>query len=167
MTLRGLLLLVSMSLVGLIAKDGLAADGGRADVSVVRSLYDDFAGETVLGDPETQKQLLDQPRAVLARYFTPELTSLVRQDRECAARTKDICKLDFMPIWASQDPSGATVRIAGESTLGEVAVEVRYPNGEKRKLIYRLRMMPIGWRIADIIYADTGESLSRILSAGR
>lgn len=170
MTLRGLFLLVGMSLVCLIVKDSFANEGGviRADVSVVRSLYEDFASEAVLDDLETQRQLLDQPEAVLARYFTPELTSLIRHDRECAARTKEICRLDFMPIWASQDPSGATVRITDGATLGEVVAEVRYPNGEKKKLIYQLKKkVQAGWMIADIFYADNGESLSKILSADR
>ena len=167
MTLRGLFLLTSLFLVGLIARDGLAVEGRgiREDVSVVRSLYDDFAGEAVLDEPGTRKQLLDQSQVVLARYFTPELSLLIRQDRDCAARTREICKLDFLPIWASQDPTGATVKIAGESTLGEVVADIRYPNGEKRKLIYRLKKVQAGWRIADIVYVDDGESLSRILSA--
>lgn len=161
-------MIVSMSLVGLIANNGFAAEEGgvRSDVGVVRSLYDDFAGEAVLDDPGTQKQLLDQSRAVLARYFTPELSSLIRKDRECAARTREVCKLDFMPIWASQDPSGATVRIVGESIVGEVVAEVRYPNGGVRKLIYRLKKVQADWKVADIVYADNGETLSKILSAG-
>lgn len=169
MKLRVLLLLASMLFVDLMASDGFAAEEGavRQDVNVVRALYEDFAGEAVLDSPEAQKQLLDQPQAVLERYFTPELALLIRQDRECVARTREICQLDFSPIWDSQDPSGATVNIAGKPIVGEVVAEVRYPNGETRKLLYRLSKVRAAWRIADIVYGDNGASLARMLRVGR
>jgi hypothetical protein len=141
--------------------------GIRADVNVVRSLYDEFAGEAVLEDPETQRSLLDQPRVVLLRYFTPELSALILQDRECAARTQEICKLDFSPIWDSQDPSGATVKMAGEPTLGGVRTTVSYPDGERKELVFRLTNTSVGWRIADILYTADRQTLSQILKGKR
>jgi hypothetical protein len=156
-----------VSLFALASNVGSATEnnGVRADINIVRSLYDEFAGEAVLEDPQTQKPLLDQSRAVLLRYFTSELSVLILRDRECAARTRDICNLDFLPIWDSQDPTGATVKMAGESALGKVRATVRYPNGEKRELVFRLTKTSVGWRIVDIIYAGDRQTLSQILEA--
>jgi len=158
-----------VSLLALASNVGFAtgSDSARADVNVVRSLYDEFAGEAVLEDPETQKPLLDQSGVVLMRYFTPELSALILRDRECAARTREICNLDFSPIWDSQDPSGATVKMAGEPTLGSVRTTVGYPNGERRELVFQLTKTSVGWRIADIVYAGDRQSLSQILKAKR
>ena len=141
------------------------SSGVRADVNVVRSLYDEFAGEAVLEDPGTQRPLLDQSRAVLLRYFTPEMSMLLLRDRACAVRTREICNLDFLPIWDSQDPSGATVKMLGESALGSVRATIGYPNGEKRELVFRLARTSSGWRIADIVYTRNRQTLSHILKA--
>lgn len=135
----------------------------RADVEVVRLLYDEFAGEAVLEDPATQRTLLEQPRIVLLRYFTPKLSMLILRDRECAARTREICNLDFSPMWDSQDSIGATVKLASEPALGKVRVTVRYPNGEKKALVFRLTQTSVGWRIADIVYAVDRQTLLQIL----
>ncbi|MEO8803741.1 MAG: hypothetical protein ABI304_12905 [Rudaea sp.] len=139
----------------------------RADVTVVHALYDEFAGEAVLEDPETQKPLLDQSRVVLLRYFTPELSALILRDRECAARTREVCNLDFLPIWDSQDPMGATVKMAGEPAVGKVRATIRYANGEKRILIFRLAQTSVGWRIADVIYAGDKPTLAQILRSAQ
>lgn len=157
------------SLLAMVGSVSFAKEnsGVRADVNIVRSLYEDFAGEAVLEDPETQKPLLDQPRLVMLRYFTPELSALILRDRECAVRTQEVCNLDFSPIWDSQDPIGATVKMAGESTLGKVRATVRYPNGEKREMVFRLTKTSVGWRIADIIYAEDKQTLLQILEAKR
>jgi hypothetical protein len=155
-----------VSLLALAGNAGFATENNsvRSDVNVVRSLYDEFAGEAVLEDPEMQKSLLDQSQVVLLRYFTPELSALILRDRECTARTQEVCNLDFSPIWDSQDPTGATVKMTGESILGKVHATVRYPNGERRELVFRLTKTSMGWRIADIIYAGDRLTLSQILS---
>jgi hypothetical protein len=154
-----------VSLLALASSFGFATENNsvRADVNVVRSLYAEFADEAVLENPETQKPLLDQSRAVLLRYFTSELSAHILRDRECAARTQEICNLDFSPIWDSQDPTGATVTMTGESALGKVHATVSYPNGEKRELVFRLTKTNVGWKIADIIYAGDRQTLSQIL----
>lgn len=162
-----ILALALMLLLVLALGPGYAAEskGARADVNVVRALYDEFAGEAVLQDPGAQRVLADQSAAVLARYFTAKLSTLILRDRECSARTREICNLDFSPIWDSQDPAGATVTMVAGSALGNVRATVHYPNGEKRALVFRLAKTGLGWRIADIIYANDRQTLLKILEA--
>ena len=164
---KTILAIALVSILALLGRVGFAMgnDSVRADVKVVRSLYEKFAGDAVLEDPLPQKDLLEQSRVVLLRYFTPELSSLILRDRDCAARNQGICGLDFSPIWDSQDPTGVTVKMTGESALGQVHVTVRYPNGEKRDLVFRLIKTNAGWRIIDIIYSGDRQTLSQILKA--
>ena len=162
-----LLVIALFSLLVLTSVPGFATGSTRvrADVRVVRSLYDEFAGEAVLEGPTTQTALLDQSRTVLLRYFTAHLATLIVHDRECSVRTGEVCHLDFSPIWDSQDPTGATVILAGAAALGKVRASVRYPTGEKRILIFQLTQTSLGWRIADVAYADQEQTLLKILEA--
>ncbi len=134
--------------------------------SVVAQLYRDFAWEAVLdAPPAPAPALIDQPRPVLRRYFDDRLTALILQDRACAARTHAICRVDFDPLWASQDPDGAHgVKIQPPDSLGIVRVALRYTNGCEVALAYRISRTKEGWRITDIDYAS-GPSLFTLLSA--
>ena len=90
-------------------------------VAIVRQLYADFACEAVIDDLNgcgIQHEFVDQPQAVLARYFDDQLVRLWLADLQCAARARAICNLDFSPIWNSQDPVGTVVR----------NLQVRQPN---------------------------------------
>jgi len=122
-------------------------------LDVVARLYRDFAWEAVVETPPWHgHELLDQPRVVLARYFDNELIRLWLADRACEARTHEICKIDFMPIWDSQDPSGTFVSIDSTTDPALVKVELRHPfKTEPRTLNYRLVKTPDGWRIHDIV----------------
>jgi hypothetical protein len=94
---------------------------------------------------------VDQPRPVLARYFDDRLVQLWLADRACAARTHEICNLDFMPMWASQDPAGTSVKILPTADSTRVDVELRSSSSqESRTLRYTLTRTPAGWRIHDI-----------------
>jgi hypothetical protein len=122
-------------------------------VAVVRQLYADFACEAVIDEPgcDSRHELVDQPRAVLAKYFDDQLIRLWLADRLCAARTHEICNLDFSPIWNSQDPSGTFIRISPTSDSTKVDVELRHPfYKEPRLLHYTLVPTRAGWRIHDI-----------------
>lgn len=156
--------LASLLLLASLPGFATQSTGVRADVGVVRSLYAEFAGEAVLEDPTTQTVLLDQSRTVLLRYFTTHLSTLIVRDRECGVRTGEVCHLDFSPIWDSQDPTGATVTLAA-AALGTVRASVRYPAGEQRILVFQLTQTSSGWRIADVVYANQGQTLLKILEA--
>jgi hypothetical protein len=133
-------------------------------VTVVAQLYRDFAWEAIVDEPKSRDDaLLAQPRIVLARYFDDTLTALILNDRSCAAKTHGICRLDFSPIWASQDPGASELRIAATKDPTVVAVRFRYPaTGAMIQLSYRMSQTRSGWRVHDIVDSP-GRSLRAIL----
>ena len=149
-----------------VATAGSAGKSG--DVDLVARLYRDFAWEAVIDEPlGVSRAFADQRRSVLERYFSPNLVSLLLEDRQCVLRTHEICKLDFSPLWASQDPGATELRVVQGALRGWVLVRFRYPsNGETIKLNYRLVKTRAGPRIADIRY-DSGTTLVSILSVGK
>src|SRR2546428_13926594 len=81
-------------------------------VTTVAQLYRDFAWEAVVEEPEWSGHgLMDQPRAILLRYFDEHLTDLLLADRACENRTHGHCRLGFLPIWASQDPAATDLKV--------------------------------------------------------
>lgn len=135
-------------------------------VQIVAQLYRDFAWEAIIDEPGWDgHNLLDQPRLVLERYFDHNLASLILKDRQCEIQTHEICRLDFSPIWASQDPGASETKIISGATPNIVSVKFRYPSdGTKIELSYRMVKTNAGWRIADIRYSS-GSTLLSILSA--
>jgi hypothetical protein len=159
------LIFIAMLFLALPAPDVFASDMDviRPDVATVRALYSDFAEEAIFEEPMSRKSVMGQPKGALTRFFTPELSALIVQENDCAARAREICNLDFSPIWDSQDPTGATVSIAKRSELGSVVVEIHYPDKEVRRLIYQLAKGATGWRIADISYSGDRPTLLQLL----
>jgi hypothetical protein len=156
-------------LLALVASSALAqAPPGRTSaVNIVAQLYRDFAWEAVVQEPEWHGHgLLEQPRDVLARYFDDTITGLLLADRSCVAKRHAICRLDFSPIWNSQDPGASEVKVSATNDSSIVAVSFRYPStGELIHLSYRMSRTQRGWRVHDIVYA-TGKSLLSLLDAG-
>lgn len=134
-------------------------------VKIVAALYRDFAYEAVLEEPSTQSPVLvEQPRQVLLRYFTPKLVELLLQDRRCVSTSHEICRLDFMPLWGNQDPFGTAVQVLQGSTAEIVNVRLRYPSSA-HLLTYHLTQANGEWRIQDISYGDGRSSLAEILGS--
>ena len=134
-----------------------AAPGADA---VVSQLYKDFAWETV-PDHAEKPGLIDQPRAVLRRYFDDGLTNLILEDRACAERTHEICRLDFSPIWDSEDPGATGLKVSATKDPSVVRVTFRYPgSNELMDLSYRMTKTKDGWRIHDIAYHSHASLLS-------
>jgi hypothetical protein len=133
-----------------------------APVAAVSRLYRDFAWEAVLAQPEGLS-LAQQPKAVLQRYFTPKLASALAADAACASRRREICRLDFLPLWASQDPSAQDLTVA-QAGPGLVKVTFATPSS-KQATVLQLNVVPTkaGWRVADIVY-PSGPSLAALLS---
>lgn len=128
----------------------------------VLKLYRDFAWEAVMDVPGWDG-LMEQPRKVLDQYFDERLTSLILRDRACVDKKGEECRLDFLPIWASQDPGAYELEVE-PSDRNFVSVKFLYPSThEKVELKYRLTETPKGWRISDIIGPDW--SLLNILTA--
>jgi hypothetical protein len=142
--------------------------GDRADAArLVENLYRQFAWEAVIAMPDpSQPGLIDQPKAVLEQFFTPELTGLILQDREEVARSGEVARLDFLPLWNSQDPSASDLRVSAGSKQDTVAVSFQPLGAEGRtEILFVLEETPVGIRIADIEYSG-GYSLASLLKSG-
>jgi hypothetical protein len=154
-----------------VAVVGLASAGPATHplpvhaASTVVRLYQDYAWEAVIDEPQdTGQALFSQSADVLGRYFAPDLVALILRDRACEERSHEICRLDFDPIWASQDPGATEMAIRQSGDPARVTVDFTYPgNGEHIHIVYVLVRMRDGWRIADI--QDPGTSLRKILQA--
>lgn len=133
-----------------------------APEGMVFQLYKEYAWEAVLtGGPDG---LMQQPREVLESYFDTNLASLILKDRACVKKRREICKLDFDPIWASQDPSAGDLNVEKTKNENIVKVQFRYPSTDERiELLYRLTKTSKGWRISDI--SSKQWSLLAILSS--
>jgi hypothetical protein len=159
-----------VALVGIVfftTGPGLAAvSAPSAEVAVVAALYKAFSWQAISdADKLFGKRLTQQEEALLRRYFAPELTSLLVEDRRCINRSGEVCNLDFDPIFASQDLGVADLSIASTGR-GLVTVEFTYPsNGEKSQLEYRMVKRGKDWRIQDILYRGwDNTSLKQLLS---
>jgi hypothetical protein len=122
-------------------------------VALVRDLYSEFACEAVVDSPgcDQRHEFVDLPSDVLRQYFDASLARLWKAERARAARTHEVGKLDFSPIWDSQDPPGTYVRILAIADSSHVEVELRHlGEPEVRKLRYTLMRTSAGWRIHDI-----------------
>lgn len=137
-----------------VAASTLTAQRARRQsaVATVAQLYRDFAWEAVVEEPEWHgHDLMEQPRAILLRYFDEHLTDLLLADRACASRTHGICRLDFSPIWASQDPGASELKVLPTQDSTLVVVTFRYPSGgDSIELRYQVLPTRRGWRIHNI-----------------
>lgn len=133
---------------------------------VVRRLYADLACEAVRAEPRcpTDRALVELSRERLSRYFDRRLADLWDRDRACTARTRDVCRLDFSPIWDSQDPAGTTVRILPTDREERVEVELRHSGApDVVRLQFEVVQRASGWRIRDIVKPGVW-SLTQMLS---
>jgi hypothetical protein len=131
---------------------------------VVRRLYRDFAWEAVMGADRKQAGLLEQPLVVLRRYFTETLARLLAEDARCARRTGKLCRIDFLPLWDSQDPAASDLVVSpAKDGVIEVAFS-RLGGHDRTRLSYRLAWTAAGWRIADIASPERGWSLMTLLT---
>ncbi len=121
--------------------------------TVVARLYRDYAWEAVMHQPDWPG-LLDQPRGILEQYFDAKLASRILQDR-VRAEKQGMGRLDFDPIWNSQDPAATDLKVIRSGRPATVAVQFRCPHsGETVDLLYEMTMTRKGWRIANIRGSD-------------
>jgi len=134
-------------------------------VAAVAKLYRDYAWEAVVEEPDfSDLGLFEQPASVLARYFDKHLVDLILRDQRCREKTPTICRLDFQPIWNSQDPGATELKVLPTSDPTTISVEFTYPSDNSHiKLTYHLSRTKSGWKIADI--RGAGWSLRSILES--
>ena len=154
-----------LALFTAVASTAVAA--GDDPEEVIRALYKAHR-------PWEHKQLNLGNRAVLSKYFSPELTKLflknAQVERDCPKG--DLCGLDFDPILGAQDFDdhlNFKLRITEATPPQTGRFEARFKlfNEEKaeKTVVFQLVQLKNGWRIDDIIYPDDNASLRAVLTA--
>ncbi|HEX4697336.1 MAG TPA: hypothetical protein VH254_06650 [Candidatus Udaeobacter sp.] len=159
--------LLVLALLTVIASSALAAEDGPQEV--IRALYKAHR-------PWEHKELNLGNRAVLSKYFSPELTKLflknAQLERDCPKG--DLCGLDFDPILGSQDFDDQlnfkfNITETTPPQTGRFEVRFKLFNEEKpdqeQVLVFQLIQVKNGWRIDDIIYTKDKTALKAVLTA--
>jgi len=156
------------ALLMVVALFAVAAED--APEEVIRALYKAHR-------PWEHKELDLCSRAVLSKYFSPELTKLflknAQVERDCPKG--DLCGLEFDPILGSQDFDDHLdfklhITEATPPQGGRFEARFKLFNEEKPEqeqvLIFQLIQVKNGWRIDDIIYTkEDNSSLKAVITA--
>jgi hypothetical protein len=155
-----------LGLLTVVASSAVAA-GDRPE-EVIRALYQAHR-------PWEHKELNLANRAVLSKYFSPELTKLFLKnaqiERDCPKG--DLCGIEFDPILGSQDfdhdlkfnlrITPATPPQAGRF---EAHFKLFNDNNPEQVLVFQLVPSKNGWRIDDIFYSHLDNaSLKAVFTA--
>jgi len=154
----------------LIVIASFAVTAEDAPEEVIRALYKAHR-------PWEHKELNLRSRAVLSKYFSPELTKLflknAQVERDCPKG--DLCGLEFDPILGSQDYDDHLdfklhITEVTPPQTGRFEARFKLFNGEKPEqeqvLVFQLVQVKGGWRIDDIIYTkEDNASLKAVITA--
>ena len=156
-----------IALLIVVASFAVAAED--APEPVIRALYKAHR-------PWAHKELNLRSRAVLSKYFSPELTKLflmnAQVERDCPKG--DLCGLEFDPILGSQDFDDHLdfklhITEATPPQPGRFEARFKLFNEEKPEqeqvLVFQLVQVKNGWRIDDIIYTKYNTSLKAVITA--
>ena len=156
-----------LALLTVVASSAVAAEDGPEEV--IRALYKAHR-------PWEHKELNLGNRAVLSKYFSPELTKLflknAQLERDCPKG--DLCGLDFDPILGSQDFDDHLdfklhITEATPPQTGRFEARFKLFNEEKPEqeqvLVFQLVQVKNGWRIDDITYTKDNTSLKAVITA--
>jgi hypothetical protein len=155
------LVLLVFPLFATVAEADLRPSKVNSPDGIVVKLYRDYAWEAVMA--AGLDGLMQQSPPVLKQYFDDNLVALILRDRKCSDKG-DICRLDFDPIWSSQDPAAVDLTVARTNKNNIIKVQFRYPStNEKIELRYHVTNTVKGWRINDI--SGKNWSLLKILSS--
>lgn len=165
--LRQLVFLHVIAVSLLFSQPVYSEDGGST--AVIYQLYKEYSWEALFSSLDDAKKILGnpllmQPKKVLAKYFDDELVLFFLKEASCVAKNPgELCKLEFNPIFASQDSSASELNITSINPK-RVDVQFVYPsNHTKIRLSYVMSQTSKGWRISDIKYLDSHASLKDIL----
>ena len=154
-----------IALLTVVASSAVAVEDDPEEV--IRALYKAHR-------PWEHKELNLRNRAVLSKYFSPELTKLflknAQLERDCPKG--DLCGLDFDPILGAQDFDDHLnfelhITEATPPQTGRFEARFKLFNEDKPEqlVVFQLVQLKNGWRIDDIIYPDNNASLKAVLSA--
>jgi len=158
---------IVLALLTVAASSAVAAGDGPKEV--IRALYK-------VHRPWEHKELNLGNRAVLSKYFSPELTNLflknAQLERDCPKG--DLCGLDFDPILGAQDfdehlDFELHITEATPPQPGRFQARFKLFNEDKPEqeqvLLFQLVQLKNGWRIDDIIYTKDNASLKAVIAA--
>ena len=154
-----------LALLTVVASSAVAAEDGPEEV--IRALYKAHR-------PWEHKELNLGNRAVLSKYFSPELTKLflknAQLERDCPKG--DLCGLDFDPILGAQDFDdhlNFKLRITEATPPQTGRFEARFKlfndDQPEQIIVFQLIQLKNGWRIDDIIYTKDNASLKAVITA--
>jgi hypothetical protein len=155
-----------LALLTVVASSAVAAGDGPEEV--IRALYKAHR-------PWEHKELNLGNRAVLSKYFSPELTKLflknAQLERDCPEG--DLCGIEFDPILGAQDFDehlNFKLRIteATPPQTGRFEAHFKLFNDatSEQVVVFQLILSKNGWHIDDIIYPDADNaSLKAVLTA--
>jgi len=156
-----------IALLTVVTSSAIAAEDDPEEV--IRALYKAYG-------PWEHRGLNLRNRAVLSKYFSPELTKLflknAQVERDCPKG--DLCGLEFDPILGAQDFDDHLdfklhIAEAIPPQTGRFEVRFKLFNEEKPEqeqvLTFQLVQLKNGWRIDDIIYTKDNASLKAVLTA--
>jgi len=156
-----------LALLTVVASSAVTA--GDDPEEVIRALYKAHR-------PWEHKGLNLRNRAVLSKYFSPELTKLflknAQVERDCPKG--DLCGLDFDPILGAQDFDDHLdfklhITEATPPQTGRFEARFKLFNEEtaeqEQVLIFQLVQLKNGWRIDDIIYPKDKTTLKAVITA--
>ncbi len=156
-----------LALLTVVALSAVAAGDGPEEV--IRALYRAHR-------PWGHKELNLRNRAVLSKYFSPELTKLflknAQVERDCPKG--DLCGIDFDPILGAQDFDdnlNFKLRVTEATPPQTGRFEARFKLFNEGKpeqeqvLVFQLVQLKNGWRIDDIIYPADNASLKAVITA--
>ena len=156
-----------IALLTVVASSVAAA--GEGPEEIIRALYKAHR-------PWEHKELNLNDRAVLSKYFSPELIRLFLKnaqiERDCPKG--DLCGLEFDPILGSQDFDehlNFQLHITETTPPQTGRFEARFKlfnegkPDQEQVLVFQLVQLKNGWRIDDIIYTKENTTLKAVLTA--
>jgi hypothetical protein len=146
--LRNFALVLAMAWMGLAAAPTARAAEATPD-KFLATIYHHYEGKNAKGIDIFGK-------AALQRYFEPSLIALVAADEQAAAKRGDVPELDGDPFIDAQDWEITQLKIATQMDgTDKASATVSFKNfDEPHAVAVKLVRLPIGWRIADIIWAE-------------
>lgn len=137
--------------------------------SVVTDIYVAYAWMTVISISSTPAPvpLEEATKIQLEKFFTPDLARAIREDYVCKKTSKEICAIDFVLLFASQDPAVEDLVVEEEEAWAGTHARVCFTEYDKTRkcLFFKGELIKGAPRIADIIYPGP-HSLREILGLG-
>lgn len=170
MKIRPILLIIFLANTSCLVSKETKDTEGRRSIDRVYQLYKDYAWEALGLGPANSKSIFGEylefeNKDVLMRYFDSEMASLLFKDANGFERKHgQIGKLDFDPIFASQDPAATDLKLRDIGSNIILTTFIYPGNHTKVSLKYMMVLEKGKWKIGDIIYPNYGgTSLKKIL----